>query len=148
MKNIILLFLCVCVVFPWQLMAQKNKKSEDKYEFAKKSYQNGDAKQSITILKQLMVEDSTYSDPYLYLSEIYFNNDKYKEMIVVYEKLAKNCGKNYPNAYMLLANSQMYILGDIQKARANYQTFLQQKKLKAWNKTKCRTNGKALRLCS
>jgi len=124
-----ILFLCICAIFPWSAQAQKNKKMEDKYDYAKKSYTKGDVKQVLKVLNEIIIEDSTYADPYLLMAEMYYNNEKIKEMTDTYVKLVKNCGSNYPNGYFLLANTQMYS-GQIQEAKENYKIFLNQKNVK------------------
>ncbi len=106
--------------------AQKNKKMEEKYDYAKKCFVNGDIQQSLKIIREIMAEDSTYTEPYLFLAEVYFENEKINLMTEVYEKMVRSCGKKYPNAYFLLGSCYMS-LGEIQKAKTNYTVYLQQK---------------------
>ncbi len=118
-----LLILSFCVLFPFQNFAQKNKKSTEKYENAKKLFQIGDIKNCNKALNQLIIDDSTYAAPYLFLAEMFYNAQDYNSMIPVYERCALNCSKTYPNIYILLANSLVYI-GEIKKAKVNFEKFL------------------------
>lgn len=111
---------------PFITQAQKNKKMEDKYVYAKKCYTNGDRNQSLKVLKEIISEDSTYAEPYLLMAEMYFEREMIEQMTALYVRLVKNCGSKYPTGYILLANSQMY-LGQIQEAKTNYEIFLKQK---------------------
>lgn len=123
------LILSIYVLLPFQNFAQKNKKSTEKYENAKKLLQRGDYENGNKALNELIADDSTYAQPYLLLAELFFNAEDYKGMIPVYEKCAKNCYKTYPNIYILLGNSLMY-LGEIKKAKTNYETFIKIKGIK------------------
>lgn len=103
--------------------AQPNSKSKDKYSYAKHFYTLGDTKSAVTALEKLISEDSTYVDPYLLLGEIYHKYEQYSLLSVVYEKLAKRCGKKYPDSYMLFANV-LYHNGNYPEAAKNYNIFI------------------------
>jgi len=122
-KGLLYLIISICLLFPLSGFTQKNKKSIEKYKYAFKSYQTGDIENCTRVLNQLISDDSTYTEPYLLLAEVYFNAKDYKGMVPVYEKLVITCGKDYPNAYLLLANCLMY-LGETKKAKTNYETFI------------------------
>lgn len=129
-----LLILGICVLLPFHNFAQKNKKSTEKYENAKKLLQRGDFENGNKALNELIVDDSTYAQPYLLLAELFFNAEDYKGMIPIYEKCAINCAKTYPNIFILLGNSLFY-LGEIKKAKINYEKYLKIKDLKPELKT-------------
>ena len=119
----------IILVFQTNVFAQKNKKMQEKYAYAKRCYINGDTQQSLKILKELCVEDSTYTEPYSLLAEIYFQNEKFDLLTALYERMTRTCGKTYPNSYMLLGNCYMY-LGEVQKAKTSFEDFLKQKNIK------------------
>lgn len=113
---------------------QKNNYYKEKYNSAYNLYLKGDIVNTERTLRQLITDDSTYAEPYLLLAEIYYNSGNYNDMILVYQKCVENCSKSYPNSYLLLANSQLY-LGDIENAKKNFQLFLKTKITKPELKT-------------
>ena len=119
------LFLTFIFLFAF-CFAQKNKYYKEKYDSAYNLYLKGDIVNCERTLKQLITDDSTYAEPYLLLAEIYYNSGNYNDMLPVYQKCVDNCSQSYPNSYLLLANSLMY-LGDVKNAKKNYQLFLKTK---------------------
>ncbi len=108
---------------------QKNKHSKEKYDSAYNLFIKDDKENCERALNQLIEYDSTYAEPYLLLAELRFNSENYKDLVPIYQKCVDNCSKSYPNSYLLLANSLMY-LGDIQNAKKNYELFLTTKNIK------------------
>ncbi len=121
--------ICFFTLLISSVFAQKNKYYKEKYNSSYNLYIKGDFENCARNLQQLIIDDSTYADPYLLLAEIYYNSGKYNEMVPIYQKCVENCNKTYPKSYLLLANSLLY-LGDVENAKNNYEQYLTTKNIK------------------
>lgn len=127
-KHYLLSLICF-LIFTASLFAQKNKHYKEKYDSSYNLFLKGDLENCKRNLTQLIIDDSTYVDPYLLLAEIYYNSGNYNDMIPIYQKCVDNCNKTYPKSYLLLANGLIY-LGDVKNAKNNYELYLTTKNIK------------------